>query len=287
MKTFQYTLFYNFIFLAFFFLGFDNYLIWARTFVEGKTYETMQYAHYALSIFAGWLVGFALFQRTVNKYDSTTMIRYSFLLAAFASWCQYRTSMQSVDVQFSSMLILNLVFNLAVSFLAYTMKKIAGKAREANAVSKNSIIALMLASLSIVFSYIFISKNLHFYFLCTSFIYLAAFVFFRYSTILEQIESKNEDYLNSSKTSLKKMKQDSNLALAFGVLIGLTLLSIIAYLTKTNHFNILDRYCDTASFVYVFVIAYILGKPLNKKFFIYVGAFIAFVYLVRIIFRAF
>lgn len=288
MKNLSLVLFYNFIFLAFFFLGFDNYLIWERTFVTEKTYETVQYAHYGLSIFAGWLLGFALFQRTVNKYDSLTMIKYSFLLASFAAWCQYRTSMQAVDVQFSSMIVLNLVFNLAVSFLAYTLKKIAKEAKETSLVSKNSIIALLLAGISILFSYVFINKNLHFYFLCTSFIYLLAFLFFRFSPILKNLSPSIGAPTPSSGLSINRIKKKKEIDYTFsiGIILGLILLSIIAYLTKTNHIHALNKYCDTASFIYIFILAYILGKPFNKKFFIYMGAFALFLTLVTSLFRA-
>ena len=115
---------YAFIFLFIFFTGFDSLLIWKRTFIENKDYAISDYFHYFSSLLGGWILGILIFKRMISTYPLDFMLKSSLLIAALANWCQFRTISQGNSDLFAFNVFLNLVFNMAMGFLIYTLKKI-------------------------------------------------------------------------------------------------------------------------------------------------------------------
>lgn len=113
---------YTFIFLFLFFTGFDSFLIWKRTFLENKSYEYFDYLHYFSSIVGGWLLGILIFKKMIIKYPLDFRLKNSLLIAALASWSQFRVISQGNSDLFAFNVFLNLVFNIAMGFLIYTLK---------------------------------------------------------------------------------------------------------------------------------------------------------------------
>lgn len=237
---------YSFLFLFIFFTGFDNAIIWQRTFIETKSYTLIDYFHYYGSIVGGWILGVLVFKRMITKYPLDFMLNSSLIMAAFATWSQFRIISQATNDLFTFNVFLNLIFNIAMGFLVYSLKQILATRSELHYALKTNLIILVCIVLSLILSMIFVQNNLHYYFLITSLVYLAGHYFFRLFEL----------------SNLRVLKDASPYA---GIATAIIFLFLFVAIVQSKYIQKVDFIFDDAGYILVFVFVLLTFKPTIGK----------------------
>lgn len=245
----KYFLFYFFLFFIVFFTGFDNYVIWHRTFLPNHQYTFVDYLQYFGSIVAVWAGAFVFFNKSAEKYSTKIMLPFSLLLASFSSWAQYRIGTQNTIDMTSGLIIHNMIFNFSLGFLAATQKKIFKTLSQAQSLKNGMTFTALISLTTIVLCSVLTNKNLNHYFAVNTVIYYLAFIYFKFLFPSEGELIKNYNELTS------------RTAVGFSFLI----ICFISWMIHQGLFNWVESIFDNSKFVFIFFLLFLLYKLSWKR----------------------
>lgn len=239
------TLFFLFSFL--FFFGFDNHILYERTFssnIEGITITS--YIRYFGIMFSVWLASFILFDKMIKKYPLDKMLPFALMIASFGNWAQFRDGMQNMDFLVHHYITLNLWFNLSNGFLIACIKNFIFDKKHFIEYKKQSFSGLAILLLNIILAAFFTEKNLHLYFLITTFVYILAFFYFVF------IFNYQENFIFSNKNFI--------ISVSFMMLFIIIIVSILENLSN----SFIRHTFDNLYILYVFIFMLITYKFREK-----------------------
>ena len=172
------NIFYTALLTVIFFSGMDGSLLYQRTFLEDEVRTLGEHIHFWLSAIGGWLVGYLLIKKVVEKYNLNYIFRVSLLIAAISIWTQYKTHHHSMERLFSQLIINNVYCSLLLGLLSYSIVKIMNGKNELEYMKSQKIYSFIAVTLGLFYSYTLTDDRLGSGFLLSTFVYFTAYLYF-------------------------------------------------------------------------------------------------------------
>lgn len=172
------NIFYTALLTVIFFSGMDGSLLYQRTFLEDEVHTLNEHIHFWLSAIGGWLVGYLLIRKVVEKYNLNYIFRVSLLIAAISIWTQYKTHHHSMERLFSQLVINNVYCSILLGLLSYSIVKIMNGKNELEYMKSQKIYSVIALILGLFYSYTLTDDRLGSGFLLSTFVYFTAYLYF-------------------------------------------------------------------------------------------------------------